>query len=331
MSNSNLVTYTKISPNKNSPRNHKIDTITIHCYVGQVTAKQGCNGSRFVNYNASGGASCNYVVGYDGSIGLCVDEKDRSWCSSNSANDNRAVTIEVASETATPYKVTDKAMDALINLCADICKRNNISKLVWSTNKSDRINHRNGCNMTVHRDYASKSCPGEYLYNKHSYIANEVNKKIGYKPATYIVQSGDTLSKIGEKTGIPWKTIADLNGLKSPYVISVGQVLKLTETQNATASTKYMYNGLDYSLVFDPTYYANKYSDLKSAFGTNATKLFDHFKDYGIKEGRQAISSFNVKVYKERYSDLQKAFGEDLSLYYKHWIEHGKKEGRLAV
>ena len=182
--NSSLVTYKKISPNKTSPRNHVIDTITIHCYVGQVTAKSGCNASRFVKRNIITGASCNYVVGYDGSIGLCVEEKDRSWCSSNKANDHRAITIEVACEPTHPYVVTDKAMEALIKLCADICKRNNIKKLVWSTNKNDRVKHLNGCNMTVHRDFKNKACPGEYLYNKHGYIANEVNKLLNVKSSS---------------------------------------------------------------------------------------------------------------------------------------------------
>lgn len=184
MSNSSLVNYTRISPNKTSPRNHVIDTITIHCYVGQVTAKQGCDSSRFIKYNSLTGASCNYVVGYDGSIGLCVDERDRSWCSSNKANDNRAITIEVACVPKHPYTVTDKAMNSLINLCADICKRNGIKKLVWSTNKIDRVNHKNGCNMTVHRDFKNKSCPGEYLYSNHGYIANEVNKLLSASSST---------------------------------------------------------------------------------------------------------------------------------------------------
>lgn len=179
MSNSSLVTYTKISPNRTSPRNHAIDTITIHCYVGQVTAERGCNGSRFVKYNPVGGASCNYVVGYDGSIGLCVEEKDRSWCSSNKANDHRAVTIEVACETKHPYTVTEAAMSALIELVTDICRRNGIERLVWSENRIDRVNHKNGCNMTVHRDYKNKACPGQYLYERHGQIAEEVNKRLG--------------------------------------------------------------------------------------------------------------------------------------------------------
>lgn len=192
--NSSLATYKKISPNRTSPRNHIIDTITIHCYVGKVTAKGGCNATKFTKYNATNGCSCNYVIGYDGSIGLCVEEKDRSWCSSNRFNDHRAITIEVASESVRPYAVTDKALEALIELCADICKRNNIKKLVWSTNKADRVNHRNGCNMTVHRDYANKSCPGEYLYNKHPYIVEQVNKKLGVATSNVTSASNNTSS-----------------------------------------------------------------------------------------------------------------------------------------
>ena len=174
MSNSLLATYTRITKNKTSPRNHAIDTITIHCIVGQWTAKQGCD------YFATTDRQCsaNYVVGKDGSIGLSVDEKDRSWCSSNGTNDNRAITIEVASDTTHPYAVTAKAYAALLDLVTDICKRNGIKKLVWSTNKNDRVNHRNGCNMTVHRDFANKACPGEYLYSRHGEIAAEVNRRL---------------------------------------------------------------------------------------------------------------------------------------------------------
>ena len=174
MSNSPLATYTRITKNKTSPRNHAIATITIHCIVGQWTAKQGCD------YFATTDRQCsaNYVVGKDGSIGLSVDEKDRSWCSSNGTNDNRAITIEVASDTTHPYAVTAKAYAALLDLVTDICKRNGIKKLVWSTNKNDRVNHRNGCNMTVHRDFANKACPGEYLYSRHGEIAAEVNRRL---------------------------------------------------------------------------------------------------------------------------------------------------------
>lgn len=175
MSNSPLVDYTRISPNKNSPRNHKIDTITIHCVVGQCTVETLGN----IFAPTSRQASSNYGVGTDGKIGMYVEEKDRSWCSSSAANDNRAVTIEVASDTKHPYAVNDRAFAALLDLVTDICKRNGIKKLVWSTKKADRMNHKNGCNMTVHRDYANKSCPGDYLYNRHGEIAAEVNRRLG--------------------------------------------------------------------------------------------------------------------------------------------------------
>ena len=175
MSNSSLVNYTKISPNKTSPRNHTIDTVTIHCVVGQCSVET--LGSIFAPTSKQ--ASSNYGIGTDGRIGMYVEEKDRSWCSSNAANDNRAITIEVASDTTEPYAVNAKAYAALIDLLVDICQRNGISKLVWSTNKTDRVNHKNGCNMTVHRDYANKSCPGTYLYERHAQIASEVNKRLG--------------------------------------------------------------------------------------------------------------------------------------------------------
>lgn len=181
MSNSSLVTYTKISPNKNSPRNKAIDTITIHCTAGNKnnTAKQIVD----LFSTTTRGASCNYAVGGDGSIGMSVEEKDRSWCTSSGANDHRAITIEVASNIA-GTEVTDKAYQALLNLVTDICKRNGIKKLVWSTDKNSRVNHLNGCNMTVHRDYANKSCPGEWLYSRHGAIASEVNKRLGVTDTT---------------------------------------------------------------------------------------------------------------------------------------------------
>lgn len=181
MSNSKLVTYTKLSPNCTKPRNHVIDTITIHVFVGQVTAKEGCNAKGFVTYNPVTGSSCNYVVGYDGSIGLCVEEANRSWCSSNKSNDHRAITIEVASETKPPYAVTDKAYAALIELVADICKRNNIKKLLWKADKK-LIGKVDQQNMTVHRWFKNKACPGEYLYSRHGEIAEKVNKLLGVKP-----------------------------------------------------------------------------------------------------------------------------------------------------
>ena len=174
MSNSALVNYTRISPNKNSPRNHAIDTISIHCVVGQLSVETIGN----VFAPSSAGCSANYGIGADGRIGMYVEEKDRSWCTSSGANDNRAITIECASDTTSPYAVNDKVYKALINLLVDICQRNGIKSLKWQANKA-LIGQVDKQNMTVHRWFANKACPGDYLYNLHGQIAAEVNKRLG--------------------------------------------------------------------------------------------------------------------------------------------------------
>lgn len=173
MSNSPLISYTKISPNKTSPRNHAIDTITIHCVVGQCSIET--LGSIFAPTSRQ--ASSNYGIGPDGRIGMYVEEKDRSWCSSNSANDHRAITIECASDTTHPYAINDKVYNSLINLCVDICKRNNIKQLKWKADKS-LIGKPSEQNITVHRWFSSTACPGDYIYSRLGDIANKVNAKL---------------------------------------------------------------------------------------------------------------------------------------------------------
>ena len=172
MSNSSLVSYTKLSPNYN-PREDKIRKITIHHTAGRVSVES--IGNTFASPSRQ--ASANYGIGYDGKIGMYVDEGDRSWCSSNADNDHRAITIEVASDTYHPYAVTDKAYEALMDLCTDICKRNGIKELKWKGDKA-LIGQVDKQNMTVHRWFAAKSCPGDWLYSRHGEIAAEVNRRL---------------------------------------------------------------------------------------------------------------------------------------------------------
>ena len=173
--NSSMVSFIRRSPNYSSrPAGQKIDTITIHCVVGQCSVE--ALGAVFAPEERQ--ASSNYGIGFDGKVGMYVDEKNRSWCTSSIENDSRAITIEVASDTTHPYAVKPAAYDTLLTLVTDICKRNNIKKLIWSENKEDRVNHKNGCNMTVHRDYWNKECPGQYLYERHSNIAATVNNRL---------------------------------------------------------------------------------------------------------------------------------------------------------
>lgn len=177
-SNSPLVAYTKISPNRTSPRNHSIDRITIHCVVGQVTAES--LGAIFAP--TSRGASSNYGVDKDGRIGMYCEEKDRSWCSSSRENDHRAITIETASDTSHPYAVRDAAYNALIDLCVDICQRNGKNKLLWFGDKDTALSYEPASNemvMTVHRWFANTLCPGQYLLDRQGDIADAVNARLG--------------------------------------------------------------------------------------------------------------------------------------------------------
>lgn len=198
MGNSPLVTYTNITSNRTSPREAKIDTITIHCFVGQVTAKEGCD--YFASTERK--ASANYVVGYDGSIGLSVPEGDRSWCSSNWENDSRAVTIETACEPEHPYEVTDKAFEALVKLVADICLRNGIPKLLWRADPS-LVGQVGLQNMTVHRWFDNTECPGEHLYNRHYEIVYRVNQILLGADTSNPAQIWNYfMSKIGNEYGV---------------------------------------------------------------------------------------------------------------------------------
>lgn len=185
--NSSLVVYTKLSPNCTKPRNHDIDTISIHTMAGNLSVET-C-GLLFADPKRQ--ASSNYGIGSDGRIAMYVEEHNRSWCTSNRANDMRAITIEVASINTTDFMPSDAAFDALISLVADICKRNNIKALIWDTDKSARINHKNGCNMTVHRDFKNKACPGDWLYLHMDDISKKVNTRLS-SPA--LIPSGPVIS-----------------------------------------------------------------------------------------------------------------------------------------
>lgn len=175
--NSPLVTYTKASPNHSGQRKYPITRISIHCVVGQCSVET--LGAVFARTSRQ--ASSNYGIGYDGKIGMYVEEKNRSWCTSSSDNDNRAVTIEVASDTTSPYAVKDAAYKALLDLVTDICKRNGKTKVVWFGDKDKTLAYTPASNemvLTVHRWFANKACPGDYLYNLHPQIAAEVTKRL---------------------------------------------------------------------------------------------------------------------------------------------------------
>ncbi|MFI3236829.1 MAG: SPOR domain-containing protein [Lachnospiraceae bacterium] len=176
MSNSGLIDCTVLSPNHSGKRTHSIDRITPHCVVGQLSAERigAC-------FPYGRGASCNYGVGYDGRQVLIVDEANRSWCTSSAENDQRAITIEVASDKTAPYTFTNEAYAGLVELCIDICKRNGKNKLIWFGDEGKTLSYNPKSNemvLTVHRWFANKSCPGDWMYERMGQLANDVTNAI---------------------------------------------------------------------------------------------------------------------------------------------------------
>ena len=175
--NSPLVSYTKLSPNHSGQRTHSIDRITPHCVVGQCSVETLGN----IMYPTSRQASCNYGIGPDGRVGMYVEEKNRSWCSSSNANDQRAITIECASDTFHPYAMNDKVYATLITLCTDICHRNGKKKLLWFADKNKSLAYspkQDEMVLTVHRWFANKSCPGDRLSSRLEDVAAKVTANL---------------------------------------------------------------------------------------------------------------------------------------------------------
>jgi LysM repeat protein len=237
MSNSPLVDFVLISPNKTVMTNKVNKKITIHHMAGNLTVET-CGQ---VFQPTSRQASSNYGIGTDGRVGMYVEEKDRSWCSSSKKNDSQAITIEVANSViGGNWNVSEKAYNKLIELCVDICKRNNIEKLIWTGDE-------NG-NLTVHRFFQKTTCPGPYLLSKMPEIADEVNKRLNSnykepvledKEIIYEVKSGDTLAKIAKRYNTTYQHLQKINNISNPNLIRVGQKLKINVKEEAEKTESY--------------------------------------------------------------------------------------------
>lgn len=186
VSNSKLVNCTVYSPNHSGKRTHTLDTLTPHCVVGQLSA-EGIGGC----FPKGRDASCNYGIGKDGRVCLIVDECNRSWCTSSNANDQRAITIECASDTTHPYAMNSAVYEKLIQLCVDICQRNGKKKVLWLGSKEKTLAYTPKSDemvLTAHRWFANKSCPGDWLYSRYGELATEITKRLGggaaVKPTT---------------------------------------------------------------------------------------------------------------------------------------------------
>ena len=210
--NSPLVSYTKLSPNHSGKRKYEINRISPHCVVGQLSVETLGN----VFAPTSRQASCQYGIGSDGRVGMYVEEKNRSWCTSDGDNDNRAVTIECASDSTAPYAFKPIVYNKLIDLCVDICKRNNKNKLIWIEDKNKALSYQlkpNEMLLTVHRWFAKKSCPGDWMFARMGDLASKVNAKLGSNN-----NNPQSVDKPVEKEKQETKPKTDS---KFPYIVSI--------------------------------------------------------------------------------------------------------------
>lgn len=272
MSNSSLVAYTKLSPNHSGKRTHCIDRITPHCVVGQCTA-EGL-GEWFEKSSTQ--ASSNYGIDRNGRVGLYVDEGNRSWCSSSNANDQRAVTIECASDTKEPYTMNDSVYATLIKLCTDICKRNGKTKLIWIADKTKALAYAPKSDemlLTVHRWFANKSCPGDWLYSRLADVAAKVTANLG---------GGSSESK------------SDESGVL--YRVQVGAYTVKANADNMLAKLKA--DGFDTYMIQADGYYkiqVGAYSKKENADNMLAKIKAKSYDAFITTKGGQAVTAATVK------------------------------------
>lgn len=247
MSNSSLVDYTKLSPNHSGKRTHAVDRITPHCVVGQCSVETMGN----IFAPTSRKASCQYGIGADGRVGLYVDEQNRSWCSSSNSNDQRAITIECASDATHPYAFKNVVYNKLIELCVDICKRYGKKKLLWLGDKTKTLNYEPASDemvLTVHRWFANKSCPGDWMYARMGDLASKVTAKLSgpAAPAStktlYRVQTGAFGSKANANALLKKVKAAGFDAflvkIDNLYKVQVGAFSKKTNADAMAAKLK---------------------------------------------------------------------------------------------
>ena len=295
--NSPLVDCVKMSPNHSGKRTHRIDRITPHCVVGQCSAERigDC-------FPAGREASCNYGIGYDGRVCLIVDEANRSWCTSSNANDQRAITIECASDSTHPYAFKDACYKKLVKLCIDICQRNGIKKMLWINNKEKALNYEPKAGegiFTVHRWYANKSCPGDWMYNRMGQLCDEVNAGLNggsYNPPEQ-----------GAVVNYQAKVIADdgLNCRIQPYVANnnlimtypAGTILTITKEQNGWGYTGTGWVSLDYVEKIQNTVEGNDYmtrDQILKEIGDKYITTYSELPDWAKPDMRELLNNGTI-------------------------------------
>lgn len=289
--NSSLVSYTKLSPCNSGTRTHSIDRITPHCIVGQLSVESA--GEWFSHESTQ--ASCNYVIGADARVGLIVPESQRSWCSSSRENDQRAVTIECASEKTHPYAFKTGVYMKLIELCTDICKRNGKKKLIWLGDKAKTMAYTPAADemvITVHRWYANKACPGDWLYSRLGDVAMKVTAALQKDSASSETPSNSATTQPSSTQATTIHAMADETAKASAMLELVHRCDKSGILNSVTAAQMILesgYCGTDLALA------ANNCFGMKCTLSNNTwSSVWDGKSKYTKRTAEQTASG---KVY----------------------------------
>lgn len=283
MSNSSLATYRDTSTGNWNYRNQPITRITIHHAAGV------CNMSSFSSILRSGrSVSWNYAIGNDGTIGLFVDESHRAWTSSSPDNDHRAITIEVSnSSTGGNWPVSPSAYNALLKLCEDICRRNNIKKLTYT-------GQLQGSNLTLHQWFSNTACPGPYLKSKIPEIAKTVNQRLGSPNSLNASTMNDT-SYSAATTGMLISKESINYKYLDPYIITLNRntgSIDYAAMKNAGVVGVLIEAGSLYDSVHNEQYYRNPKLDaqVKSALSNKMPYgLYCDVKARSVEEANKEL------------------------------------------
>ena len=290
--NSPLVSYTKLSPNNSGARTEKICFFTPHCYVGQASVEDA--GAWFAQTAAQ--ASCNYMIGKDGRVALIVPESQRSWCSSSRWNDQRAVTVECASNKTHPYAFNTSVYMKLIELATDVCRRNGKKKLLWFADKAKTMAYTPAADemvITVHRWYANKACPGDWLYSRLGDVAMKVTAALQKDSASSETPSNSATTQPSSRTQA--KTIHAMADEKAKAAVMLELVHKCDKSgilNSVTAAQMILesgYCGTDLALG------ANNCFGMKCTLSNNTwSSVWDGKSKYTKRTAEQTASG---KVY----------------------------------
>jgi len=252
-----LSTYTRLSPNRSAPRNKKIRRLTPHCVAGNLSVQTTLGLANFINSTGANRASTNYAIGSDGKIGLGVEETNRAWTSSNSANDNEAITFEIANNGGGPsWPMSDAALNAWLTLAVDIAQFYGFKKVAYHGSK-DKLGTNDEMIITLHRWFANKACPGNYFVTRIPQMVKEINNRLaGGK--TNVFKNGVLTTPSGGTTTTPPATTPPVTPPPSSSPPATGfmqYLIKITGTAVNIRSGPGVDNKIVKTLRNDPNSY----------------------------------------------------------------------------